>query len=59
MDQPVRVDLFHQNGQMVGSFSSNGEKIFQLQRNQLPAGIYFVVVTKSDGSVLKEKIQFQ
>jgi hypothetical protein len=59
MDQPVRVDLFHQNGQMVRSFSSNGEKIFQLQRNQLPAGIYFVVVTKSDGSVLKEKIQFQ
>jgi alpha-amylase len=55
----VKVDLFNQSGQRVGSFNNNGENIFQLQRNDLPAGNYFLIVSKSDGTVLKEKLLFQ
>lgn len=59
MAKAVKVELFNQSGQRVGTFNNNGENFFQLQRNQLPAGNYFVIVTKTDGSVLKEKLLFQ
>ncbi len=58
INEVVQVDLFNLTGQALRKFSSNGEKVFSMERNNLPDGNYFIVITKNDGRVMKEKLQF-
>ena len=57
INEVKQVALYNFAGQQVQLFQTGAKGIFSMERNNLPSGNYFIVVSLQDGRVLKEKLQ--